>query len=951
MSLSDQQKLTPIDSSLNTQLDKPDWLMILLMLLCCPVVLAQTHSVPLNQYTMRCYGVDDGLPQNAITDLAINPDGQLIVATYSGVMTFDGNRFSNLIPQTPTPFPNVEAFTLAVEQDGVIWIGTTSSGLYRVDGSDVNHWDMSNGLDSHIIRKLKVVDGGVLVNSDGQVLFYGDDHQLKPLEVTTDQLHLAKFKDITTRIIVHHDSQSTDRGILGQTAAKAHPHSGIDYLAEGGQVFKIIDGQHQLLIDDFGTSTPVSIYHLFLDSQHNLWISTIKNGLFRYGPNGVESLDLLSTNRFSATVEDVDGAIWVGTSTGLCSLTLGPIKNFGTEQGLNKENIKSLATDNHNKVYAIPYGKNSKIISIENNQVALLDLQLNDQGINIHQLTTDQEGQIWLVTDQHIAQLQQDRVIPVLELQAPSKVLINHNQALWFQEHNNLVQYQNQQKIYHPIKQKTPVDIRSLSVGLNGDVLIGEKHHYYRLSGHTLSPIDIPIGISSCIREYIAGELWGCSDGLWLQVDGQNHQFDYHNGLTSVVNGHIHDVRQDQQGNLWATANSGLFRLLRADLDDYLAGKNPLPQFVKFAEQDNIKSSEFNSSSASSVATTDGKLWFASQAGVVNVIPELIFPKSNKILQPLIEQFSVNERAIDKHKLDQVTPNPKAIEIQLGAVHLSDNQNIHFRYLLEPHHNKWQFGRTAHIAELAPGTYQLTVQAQYHNNPWSQPMTQLITVLPAWYQTWWFRVLFLLVVVILLFVLPQWRIKRLTKNRNELAQLVSEQTESLLQANQQLHRLSRIDELTQIPNRREFINTINQLCQNPQAQFVLALIDIDDFKAYNDHYGHIAGDECLKTVAKTLSSFTTDQTLVARFGGEEFVVLLQNTQLNRAHITLQEIHQAIADQQLTHLKSTVNGLITLSSGLVARTVKESVESVIDRADQAMYQAKTQGKDRIVTAQP
>ncbi len=922
--------------------------MLLVCGMLCPAAFAQTASVPLNQYTMRCYGVDDGLPQNSVTDLAINTDGQLIVATYSGVVVFDGHRFSNLIPQTSKPFPNVEAFTLAVDHNGVIWIGTTSSGLYRVDGPDLMHWDMNNGLNSHIIRKIKVVDDGVLVNSDGRVLFfaYNREPQLNPLITSPNHLFLEKFKGLNTRIIAVNDPGS-DHSTGYAVKTDAGQGDGSYYLAENGQVFSVSQGNKHLLIEDFNTATPVSIYHMMSDSHDNLWISTIKNGLFRYGSFGLESFELLSTNRFSSAVEDVDGAIWVGTSTGLCSLTLGAIKNFGTEQGLFKENIKSLATDHQNKVYAIPYGKNTQIVTIQNNQVSNQPLGLSTPGVSIHQATTDKKGQIWVVTDDYIGQLTAEKIIPVIRLEAKTKVLISHDRALWYQENNNLIQFKDQQKTYHPIQQNTPVDIRSLSIGVHGDVLIGEKHNYYRLSGNTLHKIEIPIGISSCLREFVEDELWGCSDGLWLRTHSKNHQFDYKNALTSVVNGHIHDGRQDHQGNLWATANSGLFRLLRTDLDDYLAGKNPVPQFVKFAEQDNLKSSEFNSSSASSVVTQDGKLWFASQGGVVNVLPDLVFPQSDKLLKPLIEQLVISEQHITLNDLNAISPNPKAIEIQFGAVFLSDNKNIKFRHKLLPLHDDWHQGRTAHLSELGPGTYQLILQARYNNNPWSASFTKQLTVMPAWYQTWWFRVLFVLLVLVLLIGIPQWRIKRLTKNRNELEKLVGDQTESLLLANQQLDRLSRIDELTQIPNRREFINNINQLCEDPGASFSLALTDIDDFKAYNDHYGHIAGDECLRAVAKVINSFCNESILVARFGGEEFVVLFDHTNLNQAHHILQQIHQAIADQQLVHNQSSVNGLITLSSGVVSRKGNESVESIIDRADQAMYQAKTQGKDQII----
>ncbi len=917
---------------------------------------SQSNSVPLNQYTMKCYGVNDGLPQNSITDLAINTDGQLIVATYSGVVVFDGNRFSNLIPQTSKPFPNVEAFTLAVDLAGVIWIGTTSSGLYRVNGLDLMHWDTSNGLISHIIRKIKVIDTGVLVNNDGHVLYFenGDRPTLKSLSKTEDvSLSLiSEFKDIGTRLIAVVDGDNSTPSITGYSLTNSEISrlkKGMFFWAKNGQVHQINDGKQQLIINDFRTQTPVSIYNLMYDSHQDLWISTIKNGLFRYGSKGLEAFDLLGTNRFSAVVEDEEGTLWLGTSSGLCSLSDGGVKNYGAEQGMFKENIKSLGTDNNNRIYAIPYGKNSQIISIENNQVTNQLLMPDSTGLNINQLTTDLQGQTWVITDDFIGVLNGDSITHFKDLESHSKVLIAHNNALWYQEHNSLVKLTGGSKEIFPIIQDTPVDIRSLSVSLTGDLLITEKHNFYRLNNESLIKINIPIGIGSCLREYDKGEIWGCSDGLWLRIEGENHHFDHNNGLTSVVNGHIHDVRKDQQGNLWAIANSGLFRLFRKDLDDYLSGKKPVPEFVKFSEQDSIKSSEFNSSSSSSVMTQDGKLWFSSQGGVVNVIPDLLFSESDKVLKPFIERIVVEDIHVDPYSTVELIANPKAIQIHFGAVHLSDNKNIRFRHQLLPLYNDWHSGRVANIAELPPGSYQLILQAQYNNNAWSAPFEKKFIVLPAWYQTWWFRVIFVLMVLFLLFVIPQWRLKRLNNNRKELKLLVKKQTESLIQANKKLDVLSRLDELTQIPNRREFINKINDMCKKPKSQFCLALIDIDDFKAYNDNYGHMSGDQCLKEVANLINESSDDSILVARFGGEEFVILFSGLNINQANDVLNKIHLKVADKQLTHQESKVKTYITLSSGLVSRKFNESVDSIIERADLAMYQAKTEGKDRIVIA--
>ncbi len=192
--------------------------------------------------------------------------------------------------------------------------------------------------------------------------------------------------------------------------------------------------------------------------------------------------------------------------------------------------------------------------------------------------------------------------------------------------------------------------------------------------------------------------------------------------------------------------------------------------------------------------------------------------------------------------------------------------------------------------------------------------------------------------------MPFWRIQWLKHKRNELNQLVEKQTASLLLANRRLDKLSRLDELTDIANRREFISKIEKLCDKANHRLCLALLDVDDFKAYNDYYGHVAGDECLINVAKILDSFESDDCLVARLGGEEFVMLFDSYNLGDAKIVVNNMIASLELQKIPHKKSSIKDIISISVGLVCRNPSEKAESLINRADMAMYQAKAEGKD-------
>jgi diguanylate cyclase (GGDEF)-like protein len=189
----------------------------------------------------------------------------------------------------------------------------------------------------------------------------------------------------------------------------------------------------------------------------------------------------------------------------------------------------------------------------------------------------------------------------------------------------------------------------------------------------------------------------------------------------------------------------------------------------------------------------------------------------------------------------------------------------------------------------------------------------------------------------------------------ELAEEIEERKkteEQLKAANQQLEYLANVDGLTQIPNRRSFDAHLQQewgRMTREQLYLSLILIDVDCFKQYNDHYGHQAGDDCLKKVAIALKN-TIKRTgdLVARYGGEEFATILPNTDAKGALHLAKQMRLSVAQLLLPHASSAVSSLVTISLGIASLIPGKNIspERIIELADRALYQAKQQGRDRI-----
>lgn len=176
--------------------------------------------------------------------------------------------------------------------------------------------------------------------------------------------------------------------------------------------------------------------------------------------------------------------------------------------------------------------------------------------------------------------------------------------------------------------------------------------------------------------------------------------------------------------------------------------------------------------------------------------------------------------------------------------------------------------------------------------------------------------------------------------------------EQLNIANQELQRLAHLDGLTQVANRRQFDRVLQQECQRISGgPLSLILGDIDCFKAYNDTYGHQAGDVCLQKVARAVNDGVNNSTdLVARYGGEELVVVLPNTDATRAFEVAEEIRSRVRKLEIPHANSSVSEFVTLSLGVASTSVNNcSPDMLIADADRALYQAKEAGRDRIILA--
>lgn len=186
----------------------------------------------------------------------------------------------------------------------------------------------------------------------------------------------------------------------------------------------------------------------------------------------------------------------------------------------------------------------------------------------------------------------------------------------------------------------------------------------------------------------------------------------------------------------------------------------------------------------------------------------------------------------------------------------------------------------------------------------------------------------------------------------QMRQQLQSAQRQLLKNNVLLTQLSLFDELTTLANRRNFDNSLEKEFKRALREknsLVLIICDIDCFKLYNDNYGHIQGDQCLKQVAKAMKSVPNRAgDLICRYGGEEFCTILPNTDLQGGKTIAERLRQAVLSAQIPHAKSKVDRYVTLSLGVAVYNGQyKTTDELIQAADNALYQAKDNGRNQVV----
>jgi len=929
----------------------------------------------IDQYGHDSWTSQRGLPGEAVYQILQTRDGYLWLRTGTGLARFDGVRFVSMDAEIGNE--TVKAICMGAEGDLLIRTATRTliykdrqfsdyrppaplpGGAIRVLFESREH-ELFVGSDSSIYR----------IEEDGKftTLRYGTSWISAFLEDHTGKIWIAG----TTSIFLYENHT-----LSGPLNKSGHPKL-INALVEDRhhQIWAATgEGLYQLraegpLLDSKllkGYSLPTTLLE---DAQGNLWAGTEKSGIVRVAPDGnppagnssFGQKDGLTDDNVLSLLEDREGNIWIGTASGLDRLRDTKLTTITTRDGLPTNYTKAAFAARDGTV--VVFSDNGGLSFIRNGIATPFEHNKQLPTGYGSAIFESRDGSLWAGAWGGLCRIQGGKLTVYDGGGHLSKMYI----SAISEDDEGLIITNSESRVFRFKDGKlSPFTVRGKSTPITdsgiytftiyrdpvGTLWFGTTAGLFKLPAAN-GPgagwlLKMAIDITSIFDDG-RGHLWlgGRTPGI-LRIgiaDGQVTRYTKREGL---FDGYASRILAGDDGNLWISAENGIYSVSLQELNNVAEGRAKSVSAARYRLADGMKTTEPSdaSSQPGGCRTSDGKLWFTTKKGVVVIDP--LHMIHNDLIPPVIvESVSADGAAQPLGGDLQLAPGKKNIEIHYTALSLRIPERVRFKYRLEGYENEWVDAgarRVAYYTNLPPGEYNFRVIAANDDGVWNLHGASVRFVLqPRFYQTNWFYFTCVLIVLFIVFAGNRLTTRLVRARADQLAILVEERTAELRASQHELEQLAHFDTLTALPNRRLFTDEFDRMCAREKGdEFTLLLIDVDDFKAINDNYGHDAGDAFLVEASNRLQSAVRSTDRVARLGGDEFSILLIGSHDEE---WLHKICDRIVDSFSAPVSfNDVTIQTTVSMGVASFPKDGDTQEILYKsADIALYEAKRLGRN-------
>ena len=728
------------------------------------------------QYRFDHWTTDNGLPQNAIRDLLQTRDGYLWLATFDGLVRFDGVRFTVFNKSNSPGIITNRFINLYEDAQGDLWATTENSGLMRLHQGRFATYTTENGLPGTLYPSLGGDGYGNLMVFCAAHLFRWLDGKFQPAddlrlpdkgEQQNQALHLAFFDDPSSPPSSGRISYFGNGELLSWSQSEFSPdlnsppvqdsHGNVWFSSDEG----LIKTKNRRVVKTYTKNDGLpGKYARFIYGQLPLQVLTIGDdrSLWLTELDSMQSRlvvpRLPEVRAFTRLLcyMDTEGNIWIGTIyDGLYRARPQSITMYAKPQGLTNTEVYPIIQDRAGTIWV--------------GSVSLFRLKdgtfTNYSGVTtanvptINSIFQDRAGELWI---NGIWRLENGRFIcgiknNILQGAGAFHAMYEDREgAYWFGTESGVIRYQNGTAIKYTTQDglagnDTKVIIEDPAGGLWIGSYGGLTHYNDGRFTAWTERDGLPGNTVRALYHDNDGVLWiGTYDGgLGRFKDGRFTRYSMNDGLYG--NG-VFQILEDGSGWYWMTCNRGIYRIHRQELNDFADGKIKSVHSISYGKSDGMLSAECNGGSwPAGVRARDGKLWFPTMDGVAVIDPATVTTNA----QPppvMIEAIKIDNEAVSGTTLEsafEITPAQENFEIQYTALSFINSENLRFKYRLEGLDDDWvEAGtrRTAFFSHVPPGDYTFRVIAANSDGVWNtEGKSVRIKVLPPFYRTWWFLTL------------------------------------------------------------------------------------------------------------------------------------------------------------------------------------------------------------------
>ncbi|OFY87117.1 MAG: hypothetical protein A3F72_16555 [Bacteroidetes bacterium RIFCSPLOWO2_12_FULL_35_15] len=712
--------------------------LVFVLLLKALITTAQTpfiseKSLEVNtNYVVETLNSENGLPQNTIMNVFQSHDGFIWIATFNGLLRYDGVVLKLFNTLNTPGLPNNSIKNIVQDRNGVLWMTTLNGKLIKYH-KGVFETIIINSDESIIVKDICENENGELLigAENNKIVKLSDGHFSFEVKLPVDSIKLTKIQYNLLDSSLH---IGTTNGLYTYKNKKLVLVSQIKgkvflikrnlnnelWLSTNSKLFKLKDGtynEYQLpeklkeqgLLTDF-----------YVDGNEKIWVAT-KSGLTLID-NGTVSFYTtasgLSSNNLGIVYEDREQNLWVGTSdAGLNKMKLKTFISYSAKDGLLSDAVGAIIKTKDNSILITNFCQGITQFK----DVKYSRFNKPDVGC-VWSLLEDRENNSWIGTyGSWLYRYKNGEYehFPVNDNPSHNIVLsLFQDKAgvIWIGTDEGLFTYKNG-KFNSFGNKKIIGTVKYITEDKKGKIWFCSKNGLGVIQNGEMEIYTTKNGLSNNDIRYVYEDKEGI---LWIATYGgginrfKDEKFFAFNQSKNLMDDFTSCILEDDEENFWVSSDHGIYSIKRNDLNKYADGESPFLNTIHYGKEDGLKNSECTGGfQPAGLKDTDGRIWFPTLAGVAIVDTRKI-PKINYIPELIIETVLVDEnKLLNTDSLFEISRNIKKIEFQYTAPFFNKSKSILFQYKLDGKDKEWSNPTKARVASylgLKPGNYVFRVR-------------------------------------------------------------------------------------------------------------------------------------------------------------------------------------------------------------------------------------------------